>query len=110
MSTKSNNTIKNNLREGILMPALIIVDATPIDKEQLALYSSMAAQTLIPFSGEFIAKGPIESLHGDAEYAIKVVIQFPDRENALNWYHSAAYQKLIPTRDKGMDSRFQLVG
>ncbi|EPJ49503.1 MAG: hypothetical protein OFPI_24830 [Osedax symbiont Rs2] len=92
------------------MSALIIVDATPTDKEQLALYSSMAAQTLIPYSGEFIAKGPIENLHGNTEHAIKVVIQFPDRESAVNWYHSDAYQKLIETRDKGMDSRFDLVG
>jgi len=39
-----------------------------------------------------------------------VVIQFPDRQAAVNWYHSAEYQAIIPLRDQGMDSVFHLVG
>ena len=92
------------------MSALIIVDLTPTDQDALCAYSALAAQTLIPFAGEFIAKGPIEALHGDASYSVKVVIQFPDRERAQSWYQSAAYQAIIPTRDQGMDSQFHLVG
>ena len=92
------------------MSALIIVALTPTDQDALGAYSALAAQTLIPFAGEFIAKGPIEALHGDASYSVKVVIQFPDRERAQSWYQSAAYQAIIPTRDQGMDSQFHLVG
>jgi len=92
------------------MSALIIVDLNPTDKDALSTYSALAAPTLIPFSGEFIAKGPIEALHGDTIYSTKVVIQFPDREHAQNWYQSAAYQAIIPTRDQGMESQFHLVG
>ncbi|MBL4584565.1 MAG: DUF1330 domain-containing protein [Pseudomonadales bacterium] len=92
------------------MTALIIVDLIPIDKDQMATYSALAAETLIPFGGEFIAKGPISSLHGDSHFAMKVVIQFPGRENAEQWYASKAYQEVIPIRDKGMESQFHLVG
>ena len=92
------------------MSALIIVDLTPTNKEQLSLYSTMAAETLIPFGGEFIAKGAIEALHGDSAFQTKVVIQFPDHDSATNWYHSDAYQQIIATRDQGMDSQFHLVG
>ncbi|MGK0500586.1 MAG: hypothetical protein ACJAYG_002239 [Oceanicoccus sp.] len=92
------------------MSALVIVDLNPTDKEKLSDYSSMAAATLTPFRGEFIAKGPIESLHGGADFKIKVVIEFPDRDSALAWYESEAYQKLIPTRNLGMVSQFHLVG
>ena len=91
------------------MSTLIIVDLTPTDTESLSTYSAGAAETLKPFGGEFLAKGAINPLHGDAQFTIKVVIQFPDRDSALNWYKSGAYQKLIPTRDKGMDSQFHLV-
>ena len=88
------------------MSALIIVDLTPTDKERLSTYSVLAADSLIAYSGEFIAKGPIEVLHGEMSYSTKVVIQFPDRESAENWYNSEAYQAIIPTRDQGMNSQF----
>lgn len=91
------------------MSALIIVDLTPTDKDRLSTYSALAAETLVPFSGEFIAKGPIEALHGEAAFSTKVVIQFPDRDSAENWYRSEAYQAIIPTRDQGMNSQFHLV-
>ena len=92
------------------MTALIIVDLTPTDKDKLSAYSTMAAETLVPYGGEFLAKGSIESLHGESRFQTKVVIQFPDRDNAMNWYRSAAYQELIPVRDQGMHSQFHLVG
>ena len=92
------------------MSTLVIVDLTPTDTEKLREYSAKAGETLKTYRGEFLAKGAIESLHGDARFTTKVVIQFPDRDSAVNWYHSDAYQAIIPTRDQGMDSQFHLVG
>ena len=92
------------------MSTLIIVDLTPTDTEKLSAYSAKAAETLKTYGGEFLAKGPIESLHGDVRFTTKVVIQFPDRDSAVSWYHSDAYQAIIPTRDQGMDSQFHLIG
>ncbi|OUS28453.1 hypothetical protein A9Q99_13120 [Gammaproteobacteria bacterium 45_16_T64] len=92
------------------MTALIIVDLTPIDKEALTTYSALAAETLSAFGGEFLAKGGIIALHGDSAFSTKVVIQFPSHQHANDWYHSDAYQKIIPTRNKGMDSQFHLIG
>lgn len=91
------------------MTSLVIVDLTPVDKTQLTQYSTLAAQTLKPFNGHFIAKGPVETLHGEAMHPVKAVIQFPDKESAKNWYNSAAYQKIIPLREQGMQSQFHLV-
>jgi len=92
------------------MSAFIIVDLTPSNTEYLAAYSAKAGAIVKAHGGEFLVKGSIESLHGDAAFTTKVVIQFPDRDSALNWYHSDAYQAIIPTRDQGMDSQFHLVG
>lgn len=92
------------------MTALIIVDLTVIEKDHLASYSAMAADTLVAYEGEFLAKGPIETLHGESIFQTKVVIQFPDRDRAINWYHSEPYQQIIPIRDQGMKSQFHLVG
>lgn len=92
------------------MTALVIVDLSPIDAEQLSLYSAEAANTLAAFGGEFIAKGDIHVLHGESLFQKKVLIQFPSRENALDWYNSEAYQTIIPLRERGMRSQFHLLG
>lgn len=92
------------------MAAFIVVDLTPIDTEKLAEYSAKAAKTLIPFEGEFLVKGPIDSLYGEANFAAKVIIQFPSNEQAKGWYNSEAYQSIIDLRNKGMNSQFHLIG
>ncbi len=91
------------------MKTLVIVDLTPVDKTKLTEYSALAAETLKPFNGHFIAKGAIETLHGEATHPMKAVIEFPDKESAKNWYNSDAYQAIIPLRDSGMESQFHLV-
>ncbi|MCV2402399.1 DUF1330 domain-containing protein [Marinomonas sp. C2222] len=91
------------------MKVLVIVESTPMDKEQLAEYSALAAETLKPFNGQFLAKGPIEVLHGEASHPAKAVIEFPNQQSAKDWYNSAAYQALIPLREKGMKSHFHLL-
>jgi uncharacterized protein (DUF1330 family) len=91
------------------MTSLVIVDLTPIDKTKLSEYSALAAETLKPFNGHFIAKGGIDTLHGETAHPMKAVIEFPDKESAINWYNSAAYQAIIPLREQGMHSQFHLV-
>lgn len=91
------------------MKSLVIVDLTPKDKEKLAQYSALAAETLEPFNGRFIAKGAIEILSGEAPYQTKAVIEFPDKESARGWYKSESYQAIIALREEGMESQFHLV-
>jgi len=91
------------------MTALIIVDLTPNNKDKLAAYSAEAAKTLITYGGEFLAKGPIVPLHGESAFSTKVIIQFPSKEKAMNWYESKEYQAIIPLREEGMISQFHLI-
>ncbi|RBO84788.1 DUF1330 domain-containing protein [Marinomonas aquiplantarum] len=91
------------------MPSYVVVDLTPLDKDKLAEYSALAAETFAPFNGHFIAKGALEVLHGDALHPMKAIIEFPDRESAKAWYESPAYQALIPLRGQGMACHFHLI-
>lgn len=92
------------------MTAYITVGFTPKDADKLQQYGASVPATLAKFSGEILARGPIEKLQGDFAYKMQVVIAFPCREDALSWYHSEDYQALIPVRDEGMDSQFQIIG
>ncbi|NDL60377.1 DUF1330 domain-containing protein [Phytoactinopolyspora mesophila] len=54
--------------------------------------------TLQPFGGRFVIHGGVPTvLEGDWTGDL-IVIEFPDRENALAWYRSEAYQKILPLR------------
>jgi len=92
------------------MTAYVIIEFAPKDPEKLQQYAASVPSTLARHSGEIVIKGPVESLHGDAEYPMQVIVAFPSKEDATQWYHSKDYQALIPVRDAGMDSQFQLIG
>ena len=92
------------------MSAYIIVDLTPTNPEKLQQYSTEANETIAAFGGQFLAKGPVEDLHGGAPHKMKAIIEFKDREIDKKWYDSVEYQKLIALRNDGMDSQFHLLG
>lgn len=92
------------------MPAYITVNFTPTDKEKLQQYGASVPETLAKYSGEYLAKGPSEQLHGDTGFQMQVILAFPTREQASAWYHSSEYQALVPLRDAGMKAQFQLIG
>jgi uncharacterized protein (DUF1330 family) len=91
------------------MAAYIIVDLTVKDQEALQEYGSQTPQTLSEFGGKAVGKGAVTALHGDARFERKVILEFPDKDSALGWYNSDAYQRLIPVREKAFKSQFHLV-
>ncbi|MGA0595936.1 DUF1330 domain-containing protein [Enterovirga sp. CN4-39] len=54
--------------------------------------------TLAPFGGRFRVHGdPYDVIEGSWAGDV-VIIEFPDRAAARNWYGSAAYQAILPLR------------
>lgn len=92
------------------MPAYITVNFTPTDKEKLQQYGAAVPATLAKFSGEYLVKGVAEKLSGDNDYQMQVILAFPSKDQATGWYNSPEYQALLPLRDAGMRSQFQLIG
>ena len=90
------------------MSAYVVVHATIKDQEQLKAYAGAAGPTVEAHGGEFVARGPSEALTGDDPHQIMVVIRFPNRQAATDWYHSDAYQAVIPIREQSMDANFIL--
>lgn len=92
------------------MTAYVNVRFTPTNQVKLQQYGASVASTLAKYSGEVLVRGPSEALHGDCEFQMQVIIAFPSKADASAWYNSKEYQALIPTRDAGMNSQFQLIG
>ena len=60
--------------------------------------------TLAPFDGHFIVHGAeAEMLEGTSPGTL-IVIEFPDREHAQEWYRSAAYRAILPLRTDHAES------
>ena len=92
------------------MTAYMIVEATLRDAEALVRYRKEVGAVLKQFGGELLASSPWHVLHGEPAYDTGTIISFPDKDAALAWYRSPAYQALNPVREKALDSRFRLIG
>ena len=65
---------------------------------EIAEYVSRIDATLEPFGGRSVIHGgPMDALEGDCPGDL-VVIAFPDRQHARDWYHSPAYRAILPLR------------
>ncbi|AXC14070.1 hypothetical protein ACPOL_4804 [Acidisarcina polymorpha] len=63
-------------------------------------YLETVEATVAPFGGKWLALGPpAESIEGTWPGAV-VLMEFPDRKSATNWYHSSEYQAILPLRTK----------
>jgi uncharacterized protein (DUF1330 family) len=60
--------------------------------------------TLAPFGGRFLVHGATTELLEGAHPGDVVIIEFPDRERAVAWYASDAYQAIVPLRTDHSDS------
>ncbi|HEX5568561.1 MAG TPA: DUF1330 domain-containing protein [Streptomyces sp.] len=75
----------------------------------IVTYLERIQDTLAPFSGRFLVHGgAVEVVEGEWPGAV-VVIAFPGMDEARAWYHSAAYQELLPLRTTHIDGEAVLV-
>ena len=92
------------------MSAYVVIELTVKDVAARDRYSAAVGPILQEYGGEFVARGAWTPLLGEAAMAGGAIIRFEDREHALAWFGSAAYQATIADRDAGMNSTFKLIG
>lgn len=92
------------------MSAYVVVEATVRNLEARDRYGSQANAVLKQFGAEVVTFGSWQLLCGDPGHDIGMIIRFEDKETALAWYNSPAYQALLDIRDAALDCRFRLVG
>lgn len=92
------------------MKAYVIVQETIFDQETFAAYRAEVLPTVRAFDGEFIVRGGALSIvEGEWPHPRLVVIEFPSRAKAEEWYKSPAYQRLIPLRQKASTGNLVIV-
>ena len=80
------------------------------DQERFDLYMEAVGPTLIAHGGDLLGiEDPAEVMEGDAPFPRVVLVKFPDKEAARNWYASPEYQAIIEHRLAAADSVLYLL-
>ena len=93
------------------MAAFVLVEVDIYDNEVYDEYKKLTPGSIEPFGGKFVIRGlPVEALEGEWKHDRLVLLEFPDRQKALDWYHSDAYVKARKIRAKGSSANLMIVG
>jgi uncharacterized protein (DUF1330 family) len=83
------------------MKAYVIAAETVNDQAMFDVYRKEVPRTIVPFGGNFIARGGNPTvLQGEWPHPRLVIIEFPSRAAAEAWYGSDEYKKIISLRLK----------
>ncbi len=71
------------------------------DQEAFREYTTKIGATQVPFGGKSVIRGTnFETLEGDWNPSGFIVIEFPDRAKAMDWYNSEEYRPLMELRKR----------
>jgi uncharacterized protein (DUF1330 family) len=77
----------------------VIGDLDVTDPKRLAEYAERVPQTIQKYGGRYLVRGgKFEIWEGDWKPKLLVIIEFPSRDAAVNWYNSEEYRPLKELR------------
>ena len=83
------------------MSAYVLANVEVHDPLAYTEYTRQVPASLAPFGGRFLVRaGETTTREGNWTPHRVVVIEFPDRAAAEAWYESAAYQAILPIRQR----------
>jgi uncharacterized protein (DUF1330 family) len=92
------------------MKAYCIVYETINDEKMFGDYRAQVMPTIDAFGGKFLARGgAFTVLEGAMPHRRIALLEFPSRQIAEDWYHSPAYQRILPLRTEAGACQFILV-
>ena len=92
------------------MSAYVVVQESVKDQAMFDAYRKEVVATVTAHGGRFIVRGgALTVLEGEWPLPRLVILEFPSRQAAEAWYHSPAYQKILPLRLKSTAGNFIIV-
>ena len=85
------------------MAAFFLYDLLEVtDEAKMAEYRQKVFENVEHFGGTYrVVGGEQHTLEGDWKLNFPVVIEFDDKQSALDWYHSAEYSEIKKLRLEG---------
>ena len=76
---------------------------------EIVSYLKRIDATLEPFDGQFLVHGKQSEVVEGAFPGYLIIIAFPTMKKAHGWYHSDAYQEIVPLRTNNSEGSVILV-
>ena len=81
------------------MPAYVIAQLTVTDPDGFEAYRQAVPPVIEAHGGRYLVRGgEVSKLEGDPGRPRIIVLEFPDKAAAENFYNSPEYQKILPMR------------
>jgi uncharacterized protein (DUF1330 family) len=91
------------------MPAYFVCTMSIHDPETFRKYTALTPPTVARYGGRFLTRGDdVTTAEGEAFTERMVLIEFPDRNAAMDWYNDADYQSASAFRRAASTGRMIL--
>ncbi len=91
------------------MPAYVIVDVKITDPQLYEEYKKLTPASIAAWQGKFIVRGgATETLEGDWQPGRFVVLEFPNADLAVQWWHSTEYAPAKNIRQRAASTKMIL--
>jgi uncharacterized protein (DUF1330 family) len=92
------------------LSAYVVYQADVLDPERYDEYRPKAAASIDAAGGRYLVRGgEIEVLEGDQPAGRTVVIEFPSRQSAVDWFRGDAYTEARKIRAGAASARMYVV-
>lgn len=93
------------------MAAFVLVEVDIHDPTLYEEYKKLTPGSVRAYGGKFVIRGnPVQVMEGEWNHDRLVLLEFSNKETALEWYNSEEYQKARKTREKASSANFFIVG
>lgn len=93
------------------MSVFVLVEVNIQDPVVYEEYKKLTPESVEAYGGKFVIRGnPVQVMEGEWKYDRLVLLEFPSKEIALEWYNSKEYQKAKKIRENAASANFFIVG
>jgi uncharacterized protein (DUF1330 family) len=102
------SSLKHQL--GGIVAAYVIYQGEVLDAKRYDEYKTKGAASILAAGGRYLVRGgDIEVLEGEAPAGCTVVLEFPSKQAALDWYRSDEYTEIRKIREGAARARMYVV-
>lgn len=92
------------------MPTYVLVEVDINDPKEYETYKSLTPATVEAYDGKFIIRGNhVQVMEGSWNHDRLVMLEFPDKKTAEEWYYSKEYQEARAIRLKASTAKFFII-
>ncbi len=92
------------------MSAYVIYQGEILDQQRYDRYKEKAAVSIANGGGRYVVRaGEVHLLEGDAPPGRTVVLEFPTRQAAMDWYYGEEYTEVRKIREGAAITRMYII-